>query len=202
MTDELTRVTDLPDTAIARAALEVAQAYCSPALLNHSIRSFLWGRVYAERLGHAFDAELYFVASMLHDIGLTREFDNHALPFEEAGGHVARVFAAGAGWDAARGHRAGDIIVRHMWDQVDPALDVEGHLLERATSFDISGSGADHYPDDARTLVLARYPRLDLAAEFAASFEDQARRKPGCAAAAISSGLEARLAANPLERSG
>jgi hypothetical protein len=32
---------------------------------------------------------------MLHDIGLVPEFDSHTVPFEDAGGHVARVFGAG-----------------------------------------------------------------------------------------------------------
>jgi hypothetical protein len=36
--------------------------------------------------------------------------------------------------------------------------------------------------------------------EFAAAFEDQARRKPSCAAAiALASGLGHRLASNPLD---
>ncbi len=42
----MTRVTldDLvvPDTATAVAALEVASAYQSPALLNHSVRAYVW----------------------------------------------------------------------------------------------------------------------------------------------------------------
>jgi len=49
--------------------------------------------------------------------------------------------------------------------------------------------------------VLARYPRLGLAEEFVAAFEDQATRKPLCLAAQfVRNGLAARLAANPLER--
>jgi hypothetical protein len=38
-----------------------------------------------------------------------------------------------------------------------------------------------------------------LVTEFTAAFEDQARRQPGCAAAAaVASGVGARLADNPL----
>jgi hypothetical protein len=48
--------------------------------------------------------------------------------------------------------------------------------------------------------VLDHYPRLELAAEFTACFEEQARRKPGSqAAAAVRAGITGRLAANPLE---
>jgi hypothetical protein len=58
----------------------------------------------------------------------------------------------------------------------------------------------DTWPAEFHAEVLARYPRLTLATEFAAAFEDQARRKPGCAAAAaVAAGVGARLAGNPLE---
>jgi hypothetical protein len=33
---------EIPATAACRAALEVATAYCSPALLNQSGRAYLW----------------------------------------------------------------------------------------------------------------------------------------------------------------
>src|SRR6266540_7329079 len=99
------KLTDLeiPVTAACRAALEVATAYCSPALLNHSVRAYLWAAGYGLAQGIAFDAELLYVSAMLHDLALVKEFDNHTLPFEEAGGHVAWVFGAAAGWPQSAG---------------------------------------------------------------------------------------------------
>lgn len=136
----------IPDTPAARGALEVATAYCSPALLNHSVRAYLWAAAYGAMNDVAFDAELLYVASMMHDIGLVKEFDSHTVPFEEAGGHVAWVFAAGAGWPVERRVRASEIVVRHMWDSVDPAWDPEGHLLELSTALDISGRRPEDFP--------------------------------------------------------
>jgi hypothetical protein len=147
-----------------------------------------------------YDAELLYVAAMLHDLGLVPAFDNHLAPFEDSGGDVGWVFGAGAGWTAERRDRVKEIIMRHMWLEVDPALDAEGHLLREATALDIAGRNFDTWPADFRAEVLRRYPRLTLVAEFTAAFEDQARRKPGCAAAtAIASGVGARLANNPLD---
>jgi HD superfamily phosphodiesterase len=94
-----------PVTPAAEAALSVATRFCSPALLNHSIRSYLWGAMYGTAHGIAFDDELYYVAALLHDIGLTEAFDSHRLPFEEAGGHLAWVFGVAAGWPAERAAR-------------------------------------------------------------------------------------------------
>ena len=55
--------------------------------------------------------ELLYLSSMLHDLGLVKEFDSHQVPFEEAGGHVAWVFGAGAGWSVERSRRAAQVIV-------------------------------------------------------------------------------------------
>lgn len=146
-----------------------------------------------------YDAELLYVASMLHDVGLVPAFDNHLAPFEDASGDVSWVFGAGVGWPAERRDRVKEIIVRHMWHEVDPALDAEGHLLREGTALDISGRNVDTWPADFRAEVLRRCPRLTLVTEFTAAFEDQARRKPACAAAAaVASGVAARLADNPL----
>src|SRR4051795_10408069 len=94
-----------PETPAAAAALSVATRYYSPALLNHCVRSYLWGAMYGRAHGIAFDDELYYVSALLHDLGLTEPFDNHRLAFEDAGGHLAWVFGTAAGWPAERAAR-------------------------------------------------------------------------------------------------
>jgi HD domain len=190
-----------PASAPARAAFTVASEYHSPSLLNHSVRSHLWAAAIGISSGIEFDDELLYVSAMLHDLGLVEAFDNHALPFEEASGHVARVFGAGAGWPRDRCARAAEVIVAHMRGSVDPAADPEGFLLERATALDISGRHLDLVPPALRSEVLREWPRLSLAAEFDACFAGQAARKPESAAGlAVRSGISRRLAGNPLEQ--
>jgi HD domain len=190
-----------PESSTARAAWDVAAAYCSPALLNHCLRSYVWAASYGIASGIDFDVELLYVSAMLHDIGLVKEFDSHTVPFEEAGGHVAWVFGAGAGWPVDRRARAAEIIVRHMWDKVDVNEDPEGHLLGIGTGLEISGRAADKWPADFRSEVVRRIPRLTLSDEFLRCFQDQARRKPASsAAAAVESGLAGRIASNVLDR--
>ncbi|GII00657.1 HD domain-containing protein [Planobispora takensis] len=191
----------IPETPAARAALEAATAYCSPALLNHSIRAYLWAAAYAGRRGIAFDAELLYVSSMFHDIGLVAEFDSHTVPFEEAGGHVAWIFCAGAGWPVERRVRASEVIVRHMWDKVDVTQDPEGHLLELSTGLDISGRNPQDWSEDLRAEILESYPRLGLAEEFTACITAQGTRKPDSLAGGfVRNGVAARIAANALDR--
>jgi hypothetical protein len=112
-----------PQTPAATAALSVATHFYSPALLNHCIRSYLWGTMYAAAHRIAFDDELYYVSALLHDIGLTEPFDSHRLAFEEAGGDLAWVFRVAAGWSADRAARATEIIVLHMRSDVSADAD-------------------------------------------------------------------------------
>jgi cyanamide hydratase family protein with HD domain len=190
----------LPDTAPVRAAQDLAERYLTPALAAHSVRSWYWASGFAEALGLDPDRELLAVAALLHDMGLAEEFDAVRTPYEIAGGHVAAVLGAGAGWSREQQQRLIEVVERHNWPDVDPAMDVEGHLLEIATGLDISGARADVLPRDLLRDVLTAYPRLDLAAEFGAGVADQSERKPDTQAhRLVEGGVRAKLAANPLE---
>ncbi|GAA1519633.1 HD domain-containing protein [Kribbella lupini] len=190
----------IPATSASTAALDVATAYHSPALLSHSRRVYVWAAALARQEGIAFDDELLFVAAMFHDLGLRPEFDSHTVSFEEAAGHVARVFAAGAGWSGERQDRLAEVIVRHMWPDVDVNDDPEGHLISRAAALDIVGRNHDQLTPEFRAEVLREHPRLGLTDEFLACFQAQAERKStSTAARAIDTGLSTRIAGNPLD---
>lgn len=189
-----------PPTAAVGAATQVAQRFTSPWMFNHARRSYLWGAAYAAQRKLHYDRELFYVAAILHDVALQEQFDHYSLPFEEAGGHVAWVFAAGAGWPASSANRVSEIIVQHMRDDVAMDHDVESHLLQVATSLDISGRNLDDWPSTLRRQVLDEVPRGRLADEFLACLSAQAHRKPASAAAtALKSGLADRLRSNPLD---
>ncbi|KOU94780.1 HD domain-containing protein [Streptomyces sp. MMS21 TC-5] len=188
------------DTPSARAALEIASEYADTALLNHSVRSYAFGARYAADHGLDHDEELFYVAALLHDLGLTAPFDSHTLPFEEASGHVARVLTAGLGWPADRRARAEEIIVLHMRDDVSAAEDVESHLLQVGTSADVSGLRVAEFAPSFTARLLGAHPRAGFGPVFTALVEDQARRKPDCAAASyVAGGAATRIAANPLD---
>jgi len=189
-----------PQTPAASAALSVAARFYSPALLNHCLRSYLWGSMYAAAHGIAFDDELFYVSAMFHDIGLTDAFDSHRVPFEEAGGELAWVFGVATGWPEDRAARASEIIVLHMRGDVSPTADPESHILQVGTSWEVVGRRPEEFPAEARAEILARYPRQGFGTEFLACFEDQAQRKPGSAAAAsVANDVSGRIKANPLD---
>lgn len=190
-----------PDTPACATALEVATAYCSPALLNHSVRAYIWAAAHGTAHGIAFDPELLYVGAMFHDIGLVPEFDSHTVSFDDAGGHVAWVFGAGARWPVPRRRRLVEVVVSHMLDEVDVNADPEGYLLERSTSMDISGRHMDDFSAAFKAEVLERHPRIGIAEEFLSCFRDQAERKPDSSpAASLRNNIAERILTNQLDR--
>jgi HD superfamily phosphodiesterase len=182
-----------PTTGDGIVAVEVARRYYNESLFNHCARSYLLAREDAKRNSLQFDDELLLVSAMLHDLALTDPFDSTTVPFEEAGGQVAWIFAAAAGWSLQRRNRVADVIERHMWDSVPAEVDTEGFLLERATSLDISGRNKEDWPAEFLAEVVAAYPRHDLTDVFASCRKPQSR-----AAQAVATGIRERLRANPL----
>ncbi|QQD76929.1 HD domain-containing protein [Curtobacterium sp. YC1] len=176
-----------PPSPVAARALEVLRTWSSPPLVHHCLRSWAWAVLLAPTIDLEPDPELLFVAAMLHDLGVTPAFDAHQVPFEDASGAVGAVFAMGAGWDQARARRVGEVIERHMWTSVDPAVDPEGHLLEVATSLDVSGSGFSRWRAADLRAVTAALPRDGFSASFGGLVHQQAGRKPGSAAARLDS---------------
>jgi HD superfamily phosphodiesterase len=65
---------DLVDTGVAQAAIRLAESTESPAVFNHSVRSFLFGELLAAREGMRpgaeYDREALFLGCVLHDLGL------------------------------------------------------------------------------------------------------------------------------------
>lgn len=191
----------VPRTPACIGAQEVAEKYCSVALLNHCLRSYVWAAAYGSREGVPYDPELLFVGSLLHDIGLVPEFDSHSVGFDDASGHVAYVFATGAGWDEARRTRLVDVVLSHMWEVVDVDVLPEGFLLERSTSMDISGRYMDDFTAEFKAEVLHHFPRAGIAEEFLACFRDQVERKPASSPArAIQNGIADRILGNALDQ--
>jgi hypothetical protein len=168
----------VPDTAVARRAEEICREVSSATLANHCFRSYAWGALLGIRDGVTWDAELLYVASMLHDIGLTEAYDRGGC-FERDGADAAREILTELGWPAARAETAADAIYLHM-HEVGPEDSPEALLLDLGTAVDVRGFRLGDVPDTARAFVLDRFPRIGFKEHFIELFEDQARRKPHC----------------------
>jgi len=168
----------VPDTASARSAEEICRGASSESLANHCFRSYAWGALLGVRDGIAWDAELLYVASMFHDLGLTDSYDRGGC-FEQDGAEAAREILAVLGWEPARAETVAEAVYLHMHETTDYDTP-EARLLDIGTAADVRGVRTDELDGPARELVLERFPRLGFKEHFVALLEDQARRKPAC----------------------
>jgi len=168
----------VPDTAAARRAEEICREASSETLANHCFRSYAWGALLGVRDGVRWDAELLYVAAMLHDLGLTPVYDRGRC-FEQDGADAASELLTELGWPEQRAETAADAIYLHM-HEVGPDDTPEARLLDLGTAVDVRGVRIGDVPDAERGFVLGRFPRLGFKEHFIELLEDQARRKPHC----------------------
>jgi len=64
----------VPDSAIARKAVDLATRVSSDVVRTHVLRTFVFGSLVGKAQGLRYDEELFFLGAVLHDLGLTAEF--------------------------------------------------------------------------------------------------------------------------------
>jgi hypothetical protein len=164
----------VPDSKASRAADSLAAAGQSVTLTNHGLRSYGFGALLGIREGRAFDAEVFYVASILHDIGLMPAFDRGGR-FEDDGDAVTRELLAEVGWEPARAERAGKA-VRDHWDGPESDEDVESLLLAYGTSTDVGGWRLDDFTSATVEAFLEAAPRCGFKEHFVELVEGKIAR--------------------------
>ena len=187
----------VPDSPVARQALELIVEREPAFLVNHSIRSYAWAVALAAVDGLEFDPEILYVAALLHDTGLVPAFDKGGC-FELDGAEFAEGWALEAGMPADSARAVRDAIVLHMAAEIPAGARSESVLLSDSTGTDVRGYRLDQLSVTLVPRVIEAFPRLDFKREFSARFADQAARKPGCRVAVmVAAGSLARIQAAP-----
>jgi predicted HD phosphohydrolase len=188
-----------PDSQLARRAETLLAEVAPPFLANHSFRSHFFAVALAERDRVRFDAELLYVAALLHDVGLVAQFDTGRC-FEEDGADVAAALAAEEGWSQERCEVVAEAVRLHVAVDIELGDGPEAYLLWHSTGLDVAGRRFGELSAETVSAVIESYPRLDFKEGFTALVADQAERKPACwAAAAMQHGLREFIAAAPFD---
>src|SRR3954449_13418813 len=154
-----------PDSSLAKDADVAAQDLLTPALRNHSSRSYTWGAALAALQGITFDREVLYVAAMFHDTGIPSPVPE--VDFTVRSAALAREFTD-------RHHVAADVrelianaIAMHHTPGVGLESGAEAYLLSAGASVDVFGLRSNEIPDAVRQSVIQEYPRLGFKREFA-----------------------------------
>jgi hypothetical protein len=169
----------LPGGAFAEVAERACRTASPPWLVEHGIRTFVWGDLLGARDGVAVDRDALFLAALLHDLGLT---DAHPTPrgrcFALVGAEAAVELLRGAGAGEDLALRVGDAITLHLNAYVGPSHDPVARLLQAGAAFDVIGARVRDLPRACVDEVLRAHPRHGCARGLAAAMRAQAARCP------------------------
>jgi hypothetical protein len=179
----MTGILALPTGPLVATSLELVRSTESPPIVDHSIRTFLFARLLAEHEGAlndaAYDEQLLFAATVMHDLGLGEHARGHAR-FEVEGADLA----AGV----LREHGVPDADVERVWEAI--ALHSSHGLAERRGLltyltyrgvFVDAGRITDGVAAELRKEVLNAYPQPTSGRYLADAIIEHAQKSPAAA---------------------
>ncbi|MBV8910658.1 MAG: HD domain-containing protein [Gammaproteobacteria bacterium] len=167
----------LPDTALARAAADMAQAASPDFLFRHCMRTYVFAALLAAHDHIDYDAEMIFIAAALHDLGLTTAYATADHCFEMDGADAAKAFLVSRGVADARAELVWDAIAMHTSMLLERRPPQVG-LIGGGAGADVFGSGIAFLPKEKLHAVLAAFPRGEFNIQFRDLLVDHCRRKP------------------------
>lgn len=178
------QIPTLPDSPIARLAVELAVSAESEPVANHSIRSYLFATMLAEheglKPGVDFEADLLFYACVLHDLGTSPSVPGRQR-FEVEGADLAAEFLTEHGYGAHQVDPVWEAIALHTTPGIAERRGVLANLTRRGVAVDF-GVGADFVTDTQGAVIHQRYPRLNLVTVLVDEIVRHATRSPQAAA--------------------
>ena len=175
----------LPGTPLAEAVVELIRAVQTPSVFNHSVRSYLFARLVAGRLGLCagsdYDDDLLFSACAMHDLGVAAD-GPHRQRFEVEGADRAAEFLVERGVRTSEADQVWQAIALHTSPGIAERRGALCVLVRQGIAVDFGGPmGTEHIEavtDGQADAVHAVYPRLDMIRSLTDSIVAQAAKNP------------------------
>jgi hypothetical protein len=165
-----------PATVLTGAAEECAKRVLPVALLNHSYRTYVFGRALGELEGIDVDTELLFAGALLHDTGLVDPVG--AADFTLTSSRLAREVADKVGLSSA----ARDTMLTAITMHHSPGVTVDdgavAYLLAAGAGVDVVGLRSWELPPATIAEAVRAHRRADFKAAFGEAFRQEAARVP------------------------
>lgn len=152
----------IPDSSIAQQATELLLEHGTEFIYNHSLRVFLFSSLNGKRRQLKYDEELLYVASVFHDLGLTKHYSSTDLRFEVDGANAARDFLKSHNLPKESLRLVWDTIALHTTIGIAEHKEPEVALMYSGVGLDVMGEGYEHLSDQNRIEILEAFPRDDF----------------------------------------
>jgi hypothetical protein len=165
-----------PNSALTRAATDAATKVLPPHLLNHSYRTYAFGRAIGELEGVDVDAELLFGAALLHDIGLVTAKGRDDFTLTSA--RTALDVAETVGLSTAATDTLQTAITMHHSPRVTLDAGPVPYLLAAGAGADVAGLRTWQLPPSILTATVRDHPRDGFKKYFIQAWASEAARVP------------------------
>ena len=160
----LTEIT-IPDSELCQKATHLVKKVSSKCLCNHCMRTYFFGTLLGQREGFKYDRELFYVAAVLHDLGLTETFRGEQR-FEVEGADAAKKFVLEQGLSESQAEVVWDAIALHTSNGIASRKQPEIALVHLGASVDVLGLGLDALEPSTVEEVVENYPRVNFKQEM------------------------------------
>ena len=157
----------IPDSALARKAVDYAFSASSTVVWNHVMRTFVFGSIVGKAQGARYDEELFFLGAVLHDLGLTGIAHGQER-FEVVGADAAVEFLEKEGVAPERREVVWDAIALHSSVGIASRKRPEIALVHIGAGIDVMGLQLDRLPPNLVAETIEALPRLDFKTKFLA----------------------------------
>ncbi len=165
-----------PDTALARAAHDAATRVLPAPLLNHSHRTYAFGRALGELDRIDVDTELLYAAALLHDTGLVLAAGRD--DFTVTSARIAGDVAEEVGLSTAATTSLQTAITMHHSPRVTRGSGPVAYLLAAGAGVDVVGLRSWDLPRAALESAVLDHPRDGFKEYFSSAWADESARVP------------------------
>lgn len=166
-----------PDSEFARKATSLVERVHNKSMLHHVHRTWWFAEALGRRRELKYDRELVYLASLMHDLGLTDEFCADSR-FEVDGADAAQRFLLENGYSDSKAQQVWESIALHSALGVADRLAPETCLVCLGAHLDVFGINLEAVEPTFIDEVLGRYPRFGFKSAFQQAMAEVARKKP------------------------
>jgi HD domain len=170
----------IPDSSLANQTIEFLKDTHQDFLINHCYRTFLFGNVIGRNEEIKFDKELFFIASLLHDVGLTKQKQLKQPTckcFAIEGAFEAGKFLEQQKLEDKKVKIIQDAIALHLNIKVPTSLP-EAYLLNKGAGVDVIGRQLNSFHSAFLTKILEHYPRQSFKHQMDNLMKQQCKERP------------------------
>lgn len=171
---------ELPDSKLVKQTIEFLKDTHQDFLINHCYRTYAFGNVIGNNESINFDKELFAVASLLHDVGLTKKHQfkhSNCNCFAIEGAIEAGFFLDSQNVEKSKTKIIQNAISLHLNVKV-PSSFPEAYLLNKGAVVDVIGQNLARFDSEFIEKTITEYPRLNFKSEMHQLMKEQCKTRP------------------------